>query len=107
LADFSPVLLTKVASIKLSVTNEYTGNGHVMFDDIRVYKQRCVPALSGVTEVDVNADCIINGPDLWSMKGVWLQSGNAYNFHTTNPIVNCLDFAVIAAKWQQGVKFPQ
>ena len=107
LADFSPVLLTKVASIKLSVTNEYTGNGHVMFDDIILYKQRCVPYHSGLTELDINADCIINYADEWSMKGVWLQSGNAYNFHTANPIVNCLDYALLAAKWQQGDWFPK
>jgi hypothetical protein len=107
LADFAPVALNAVTSIKLSVTNEYTGNGHVKFDDIRLYKQRCVPHLSGIQEVDVNADCIINGPDLWSLKGQWLKSGSAYNFHTTDPIVNCLDYAILAAKWQQGDLFPK
>ncbi|MHC4756522.1 MAG: hypothetical protein ACYTBP_15420, partial [Planctomycetota bacterium] len=107
LADFSPVDLTQVASIMLSVTNDETGNGHVKFDDIRLHKQRCVPHLSGIMDIDVNADCIINYADEWSMKGSWLKTGTSYDFHTTDPICNALDYALLAAKWQMGDLFPK
>jgi hypothetical protein len=114
LADFvtagspGPVNLEKIDSIMLSVTDDETGNGHVKFDDIRLYKQRCVPSLSGVTLVDFNNDCIINWRDHWqAIRAGWLQTGTAYDYHTTDPIVNCLDFAVMANYWQMGELFPQ
>jgi hypothetical protein len=107
LADFAPVAMDAVTSIMLSVTNDETGNAHVKFDDIRIHKQRCVPHLSGVTEVDVNADCIINYADTEGMRKVWLQTDTAYDFHTTNSICNALDYALLAAKWQQGDLFPK
>jgi hypothetical protein len=107
LADFSPVALNAVTSIMLSVTDDETGNGHVKFDDIRLYKQRCVPYHSGVTAIDVNADCIIDWRDQDAMRGSWLQSGTAYNFHPTNPLVNCMDYAILANNWQMGDWFPK
>jgi hypothetical protein len=106
LADFAPVDLTQVASIMLSVTDDETGNGHVKFDDIRLHKQRCVPHYSGVTEVDYNSDCIINYADTERMRSNWLKIGTDTDFHIVDPNTNCLDFALMAEKWQQGVEFP-
>jgi hypothetical protein len=108
LADFAPVDLTQVASIMLSVTDDETGNGHVKFDDIRLYKQRCVPHLSGVTAYDVGVvDCIINFRETEGMRGSWLKTGTSYDFHTTDPICNALDYALLADVWQMGDLFPK
>ncbi|MHC4756186.1 MAG: hypothetical protein ACYTBP_13710 [Planctomycetota bacterium] len=108
LADFAPVDLTQVASIMLSVTDDETGNGHVKFDDIRLYKQRCVPHLSGVTAYDVaTVDCIINFRETEGMRKVWLQTGTSYDFHPTDPICNVLDYVLLADVWQMGDLFPK
>jgi hypothetical protein len=107
LADFAPVNLGAVTSIKLSVNDDYSGNAHVKFDDIRLYKQRCVPHKSGVTDVDYNSDCIINWRDQDRIRGNWLLTGTDTNWHPTDPICNALDYALMAAKWQQGDLFPK
>jgi hypothetical protein len=61
------VSLNNVNSISLGFGNKSNpvagGTGTVFFDNIRLYRQRCVPS-AAQPEYDLNDDCIVNDADL-------------------------------------------
>jgi hypothetical protein len=58
------------------------GTGGLYFDDIRLYKPRCVASLLK-PEADLNSDCAVNCTDLQIMADQWLGTG--YLLTPTDP----------------------
>jgi hypothetical protein len=71
------VNLTDVDSLAIGLgdrTNPQAGDsGKLYFDDIRLYRPRCIPWLLKPS-ADLNNDCLVNWLDLELMAADWLQS---------------------------------
>jgi hypothetical protein len=87
-ANLSSVSLTNINKVHIGFGNYYRtgqsaagGSGTVYFDDIVVWKQRCVPKYASVA--DFSDDCVVDGYDLEIMSGDWLV--HDYNVIATEP----------------------
>ncbi|MHC4700763.1 MAG: LamG domain-containing protein, partial [Planctomycetota bacterium] len=80
LAEFAGVNLTDVNSIAIGLGDrdnpEPGGSGKMYFDDIRLYRPRCLPSLAG-PDADLNNDCIVDNLDLEIMASEWLKRDSA------------------------------
>ncbi|MHC4494915.1 MAG: LamG-like jellyroll fold domain-containing protein, partial [Planctomycetota bacterium] len=80
LTEFGGVNLTDVHSIAVGLGDRNNpqpgGSGTMYFDDIRLYRPRCL-ALLGKPDADFNNDCAVNYQDLEIMAGEWLKSDSA------------------------------
>jgi hypothetical protein len=80
LIEFDGVNLTDVHSIAVGLGDRNNpqpgGSGTMYFDDIRLYRPRCL-ALLGKPDADFNNDCAVNYQDLEIMAGEWLKSDSA------------------------------
>ncbi|MGD8501039.1 MAG: AbfB domain-containing protein, partial [Phycisphaerales bacterium] len=86
LREFSGVNLTDVNSIAIGFGNrdnpQIGGSGKMYFDDIRLYRPRCVPSLLK-PDADLSGNCIVDYADLEIIADNWLGSG--YEVTPTDP----------------------
>jgi len=77
LAEFTGVNLANVNSISIGLGDRNNpqpgGSGKMYFDDIRLYRPRCVSSLLK-PDADFNNDCVVDYQDLAIMGGEWLKS---------------------------------
>ncbi|MGD8501874.1 MAG: hypothetical protein PVJ86_14575, partial [Phycisphaerales bacterium] len=103
--------LTDVDSIFLGFGNrnnpQVGGSGKMYFDDIRLYRSRCVPAEVTLAEADLNSDCVVDYRDLEIMAGDWLAGdpGLAADFNADDT-VDFKDYAVLADQWLEEQVWP-
>ena len=77
LAEFSGVDLTSVNTISIGLGDRNNpqpgGSGTMYFDNIRLYRPRCLPSLAK-PDADLNNDCLVDHLDLALMAAEWLKS---------------------------------
>jgi hypothetical protein len=112
LKDFTGVNLTDVNSIAIGFGDrknpQLGGSGEMYFDDISLYRSRCVPAMVTLSEADLNGDCVVDFRDLEIMAGDWLKSGP--DISTDLNVDNRVDFndyAVLADEWLDKQLWPE
>jgi YD repeat-containing protein len=104
--------LTDVDSIALGFGNRNNpqagGAGKMYFDDIRLYRPRCVPDKVTLSQADLNSDCAVDYRDLEIMVGDWLADdpGLAADLDTDDT-VDFKDYAVLADQWLEEQVWPE
>ena len=72
------VNLTSVKKMYLGVGNRLSpqtgGTGRLYFDDIRLYKPRCLPSLAK-PDAELSGDCVVDYADLQILTDEWLGTG--------------------------------
>jgi hypothetical protein len=114
LMDFQDqgVNLTDVNSIAIGIgirgSTTPGGAGKMYFDDIRLYRPRCVPEKVILSEADFDSNCIVNFRDLEIMAGDWLsgEADLAADLNTDST-VDFKDYAVLADQWLDEQMWPQ
>jgi hypothetical protein len=80
LQKFTNVNLKSIKKMYLGVGNrnnpQLGGSGTLYFDDIRLYRPRCMPGLVKPA-ADFNSNCVVDYPDLQIMTDNWLAAGAA------------------------------
>jgi len=80
LADFDGVNLADVNAIAIGLGNRDNpqpgGSGKMYFDDIRLYRPRCLASLAR-PDADFNNDCVVDDLDLEIMAAEWLKSDSS------------------------------
>ncbi|MGD8499566.1 MAG: carbohydrate binding domain-containing protein [Phycisphaerales bacterium] len=84
------------------------GAGKMYFDDVRLYRSRCVPDEVTLSEADLNSDCVVDYRDLEIMAGDWLAGdpGLAGDLNADDT-VDFKDYAVLADQWLEELLWPQ
>jgi hypothetical protein len=106
------VNLTDVNSVAIGFGNRNNpqagGAGKMYFDDIRLYRPRCVLAELTLAEADLNNDCVVDYRDLEIMVGDWLAGapGLAADLNTDDT-VDFKDLAVLASSWLDEQLWPE
>jgi hypothetical protein len=78
------------------------------FDDIRLYRPRCVPDKVTLSQADLNSDCVVDYRDLEIMAGDWLASGPGLAGDLkVDETVDFKDYAVLAHEWLDEQLWPQ
>jgi hypothetical protein len=78
LNDFTGINLADVNSIAIGFGDRNNpqagGSGKMYFDDIRLYRPRCVPDKVTLSEADLNSDCVVDFRDLEAvLADQWLD----------------------------------
>jgi hypothetical protein len=82
LSSFTGVKLDRIKKMSIGTGNKSPGGaGSLYFDDIRLYRSRCVPSMSKPA-ADINSDCTVNYLDLDILAGNWLLADEVI---TTTP----------------------
>jgi hypothetical protein len=82
LSQFTGVKLDKIKKMTIGTGNKTAGgSGSLYFDDIRIYKSRCVPAMAKPAG-DLNDDCMVDYLDVDILAGDWLLADEVI---TTTP----------------------
>jgi hypothetical protein len=72
------VNLTSIKKMYIGVGNRLSpqtgGTGTLYFDDIRVYKPRCIPSLAK-PDAELSGDCVVDYADLQILTDQWLSTG--------------------------------
>ena len=78
------------------------GSGLLYFDDIRLYRPRCVPWLAKPA-ADLSGDCLVDYADLRIMAEQWLLGAleSAPNLYEDGTI-DLKDYAVLGENWLEG-----
>jgi hypothetical protein len=103
--------LTDVDSIAIGFGNRNNpqagGAGKMYFDDIRLYRSRCVPDKLTLVEADLNSDCVVDYGDLEIMAGDWLAGdpGLAGDLNA-DETVDFKDYVVLADQWLEEQSWP-
>jgi hypothetical protein len=111
LKDFAGqgVNLTDVNSIAIGLGRhdnpQAGGSGLMYFDDVRLYRPRCVPDKLNLSQADLNKDCVVDLRDLDMMADDWLTSGPAAN-PNADGMVDFKDYAVLADQWLEEKLWP-
>jgi len=72
LNQFTGVKIDKIKKISIGTGNKTPGgSGSLYFDDVRLYRSRCVPSMAKPA-ADISGDCIVNYLDLDILAGDWL-----------------------------------
>jgi hypothetical protein len=84
------------------------GAGEMYFDDIRLYRPRCVPDMVTLSEADFNSDCVVDFRDPEIMVGDWLAGdpGLAADLNADDT-VDFNDCAALADRWLEEQYWPQ
>jgi hypothetical protein len=84
------------------------GAGKMYFDDIRLYRPRCVPDKVTLSQADLNSDCVVDYRDLEIMVGDWLAGdpGLAGDLNVDDK-VDFKDYAVLADQWLEEQIWPE
>ena len=108
LSDFTGINLADVNSIAVGLGNRNNpqagGSGKMYFDDIRLYRPRCVPDELTLSEADLNSDCVVDFRDLEIMTGNWLAVEPDPDVDleadlNSDGTVDFKDYAVLADNW--------
>lgn len=67
------VNLSSISSLTIGISQEASGQGTILVDDIRLYVPRCVPAEGPLG--DFTGDCFVDYYDLRLLTSDWLESG--------------------------------
>jgi hypothetical protein len=109
IADFSSVTHSDVERIYLGFgsrgTTEPGGSGLVFFDDIRLYRPRCILE-QGQPAGDLNDDCIVDYKDLEVIVLDWLNEGNIPADLYNDNRINFKDIAVLCETWMERQFWP-
>jgi hypothetical protein len=111
LNDFAGIDLTDVNSIAIGFGDRNNpqagGSGKVYFDDIVLYRPRCVPNNVTLSQADLNSDCVVDFGDLEIMADDWLEStaGLAADLNADST-VDFKDYAVLADQWLDEQMWP-
>jgi hypothetical protein len=83
------------------------GSGKMYFDDIRLYRSRCVPDEVTLSAADLNSDCVVDFRDLEIMVGDWLAGdpGLAGDLNA-DETVDFKDYVVLADQWLEEQSWP-
>jgi hypothetical protein len=80
LREFSGISLTDVNSIAIGFGNrnipQIGGSGKMYFDDIRLYRARCVPSLLR-PDADLSGNCVVDMADIEIMGADWLLTDSS------------------------------
>jgi len=77
------------------------------FDDIRLYRPRCVPDKVTLLEADLNSDCVVDFRDLAIMTEDWLSSqADLAADVNADSTVDFEDYAVLADQWLEEQLWP-
>jgi hypothetical protein len=111
LADFTGINLTDVNSIAIGFGDRNNpqagGSGKMYFDDISLYRSRCVPEEVTLSQADLNGDCIVDFRDLEIMAGDWLKSSPDFSADlNVDSMVDFKDYAVLADEWLNKQLWP-
>jgi hypothetical protein len=112
LRDFAGINLADVNSIAIGFGDRNNpqagGLGKMYFDDIRLYRPRCVPDEVTLSEADLNSDCMVDYRDLEIMVGDWLAGdpGLAADLNVDDT-VDFKDYAVLADQWLEEQIWPE
>jgi hypothetical protein len=114
LKDFQDkgINLTDVDSIALGFGDrnnpQVGGSGKMYFDDIRLYRPRCVPDELTLSRADLNSDCVVDYRDLEIIVGDWLAGdpGLAGDLNVDDT-VDFNDYAVLADQWLDEQIWPE
>ncbi|MFB0552213.1 MAG: hypothetical protein ACETWQ_02760, partial [Phycisphaerae bacterium] len=83
------------------------GSGLMYFDDIRLYRPRCVPDKLTLSQADLNSDCVVDFRDLKIIAGDWLDSGLDLDADlNADSMVDFADYAVLADQWLEEQIWP-
>jgi hypothetical protein len=103
LRDFAGINLTDVNSIAVGLGNRNNpqagGSGKMYFDDIRLYRARCVPSILK-PDADLSGNCVVDLADIEIMAADWLADapGLAADLNADDT-VDFKDYAVLADDW--------
>jgi hypothetical protein len=115
LADFTGINLADVNSIAIGFGNRNSpqagGSGKMYFDDIVLYRSRCVPDKVTLSEADLNSDCVVDFRDLEIMTDNWLavEPDPAVELEAdlnSDSTVDFMDYAVLADQWLDEQQWP-
>jgi hypothetical protein len=83
------------------------GTGSLYFDDIRLYRPRCVPSLAKPT-ADLSDNCVVDYADIEIMASAWLTTGVDLTADLdADDDVDWQDYAVLADTWLDELLWPQ
>jgi hypothetical protein len=83
------------------------GTGSLYFDDIRLYKPRCVASLLRPA-ADFSGNCIVDYADIEIMASEWLDTGDTLTADLdANKKVDLKDYAKLADDWLAQLSWPQ
>jgi hypothetical protein len=111
LNDFAGINLADVNSIAIGLGDRNNpqagGSGKMYFDDIALYRPRCVSDKLTLSEADLNSDCVVDFRDLEIMTDDWLESaaGLAADLNSDST-VDFKDYAVLADQWLDQQQWP-
>ena len=84
------------------------GSGKMYFDDIRLYRPRCVPDKVTLLAADLNSDCIVDFADLELMAGDWLAGDPDLTADlNADSSVDMKDYAGLAEAWLEERLWPE
>ena len=114
LKDFADqgVSLTDVNSIAIGFGDRNNpqagGSGKMYFDDIRLYRPRCVPDKVTLPAADLNSNCVVDMADVELMASEWLASGADMAADlNSDGTVDFEDYAVLADSWLDEQLWPE
>jgi hypothetical protein len=85
---------------------EFGGSGRVFFDDIRLYRPRCMPPLLK-PDADFNGNCVVDYPDLEIMANEWLADSNDLQADLDlDNDVDFKDYTMLADTWLDALLWP-
>jgi hypothetical protein len=82
------------------------------FDDIRLYRPRCVPDKVTLSQADFDSNCIVDFRDLEIMTGNWLvvEPDPDVDFEAdlnSDDTVDFKDYAALAGQWLDEQLWPE
>jgi len=84
------------------------GAGKMYFDDIRLYRPRCVPDKVTLSAADLNSDCVVDMADVEIMAGDWLTVDPALAADlNADSSVDFRDYAALADQWLNEQLWPE
>jgi len=83
------------------------GSGLMYFDDIRLYRPRCVPDKLTLSQADLDGDCVVDFRDLEIMAADWLANSLDLADLNADSTVDFKDYAVLADQWLEKLVWPQ
>jgi hypothetical protein len=108
--DFTGVDLNDVSNIYIGFGDRVSqpvqgGDGTVYFDDIRLYRPRCIPSIIK-PQADLSGNCIVDMADLRIIADSWLDSVPAEIDLYYDGDMNLKDYAVLADDWLNETLWP-
>ncbi|MHC4561080.1 MAG: DUF1349 domain-containing protein, partial [Planctomycetota bacterium] len=114
LKDFQDqgVNLADVNSIAIGIGNrdnpQAGGSGKMYFDDIALYRPRCMPDMVTLSQADLNSDCMVDFRDLEIMVGDWFANDPDLKADlNVDSMVDFKDYAVLADEWLDEQLWPE